>query len=299
MGTKLNRVAIATPIAPPFKAIDRHTDPLALWHLLSLDAPVIATLWTWFIAYANHIYLPLSSTLSMALAVWMLYAADRLMDARVLDIDPTHHEGLEARHYFHHCHRSAFLTGIVLSSIALAALLPHLEASAIHLYLILGGLVSGYFILIHATRSAHRLPKEIAVGLCFAAATFIPTVARRPDLRLPLLPSALLFAALCSLNCLFIYFWEHEDSPADHPVHAMTRLALNNLSQLAILLALIAAALTLFAHTTPWPIPCSIAYATALLLVLHSHRLVIAPITLRAAADFALTTPLLLLFFLH
>jgi hypothetical protein len=298
-GNNLNRVAIATPIERPFRAIDRHTNPLALWHLLSLDAPVIAALWTWFIAYANHVHLPLSSTLSMALAVWMLYAADRLMDARLLDIDPTHHEGLEARHYFHHRHRSAFLIGIVLSSIALAILLPRLEAAAIHLYLILGGLVSGYFILIHATRSAHRLPKEIAVGLCFAAATFIPTVARQPELRLPLLPSALLFAALCSLNCLFIYFWEHEDSPADHPVHAVTRLALNNLPQLAIFLALMAAALTLLDHRTPWPIPCSIACSTALLLVLHNHRLAIAPITLRASADLALTTPLLLLLFLH
>jgi hypothetical protein len=298
-GNNLNRVAIGVPIERPFKAIDRHTNPLALWHLLSLDAPVIAALWTWFIAYANHVQLPLSSTLSMALAVWMLYAADRLMDARLLDIDPTHHEGLEARHYFHHRHRSTFLIGIVLSSIALAILLPRLEAAAIHLYLILGGLVSGYFILIHATRSAHRLPKEIAVGLCFAAATFIPTVARRPDLRLPLLPSALLFAALCSLNCLFIYFWEHEDSPADHPVHTITRLALNNLPQLTILLTLVAAALTLLDHRTPWPIPCSIACSTALLLVLHNHRLAIAPITLRAAADLALTTPLLLLLFLH
>ncbi len=294
----MNRVAIATAVEP-FKAIERRRSPLALWHLLSLDAPAIAALWTWFIAFTNHVSIPASSTLSMAIAVWILYAADRLMDARLLDIDPTYHEGLEARHYFHHRYRSAFLTGILFASIALALLVTHLEAEAIHLYLRLGGLVSGYFILIHATRSAHRLPKEIAVGLCFAAATFIPTVARRPDLRLPLLSSALLFAALCSLNCLFIYAWEHENSQARQSVHAITRLALRNLPALTVLLTLAGATLTLIDPQAPWPIPCAIAYAAAILLLLHNHRHAIAPLTLRAAADLALATPLLILLFLH
>jgi hypothetical protein len=234
----------------------------------------------------------------MALAVWILYAADRLMDARLLNIDPAYHEGLEARHYFHHRYRSAFLSGILLASIALALLIPHLETEAIHLYLILGGFVSGYFILIHATRSAHRLPKEIAVGLCFAAATFIPTVAHSPDLRLPLLPSALLFAALCSLNCLFIYAWEHENSPGTLQVHAITRLALSYLPALTVLLTLTGAILTLLDHA-PWPIPCAIAYSAALLLLLHHHRHAIAPLSLRALADLALATPLLLVLFLH
>jgi hypothetical protein len=297
-------VATATSTKPTLKAIAHATNPLALWHLLSFDAPTVAVLWTWFIASANHIQLPLSSTLAMALAVWMLYAADRLMDARLMavrlmDTNPTHHEDLEARHYFHHRHRSAFITGILLTSIALATLLPRLETEAIHLYLVLGGLVSGYFILIHATRSAHRLPKEIAVGLCFAAATFIPTVARRPDLRIPLLPAALLFATLCSLNCLFIYAWEHTHPDANHCTHTITRLALRNLPSLTIALTLCSTALSVLDHQAPWPIPCATAISAALLLLLHHHRDSLSRITLRAAADLTLTAPILLLPFLH
>jgi hypothetical protein len=297
-------VATATSTKPSLRAIWHPTGPLALWHLLSLDAPTIAALWTWFIASANHIHLPLSSTLSMALAVWMLYAADRLMDARLMDapllnIDPTHHQDLEPRHYFHHRHRTAFLTGILLASIALALLLPHLEPEAIRLYLVLGVLISGYFILIHATHSAHRLPKEIAVGLFFAAATFIPTVARRPDLRLPLLPSALLFATLCSLNCLFIYAWEHTRTDTNHRAHPITSAAVRNLPSLTVLLTLLSAALALLDHNVPWPMACATALAAAILLLLHNRRLSIAPITLRAAADLALTTPILLVPFLH
>jgi hypothetical protein len=267
-----------------------------------LDAPTVAALWTWFIAAANHIHLPLVSTLAMIVTVWMLYAADRLMDARLIDAPIassrlSNNEGLEARHYFHHRHRSVFLTGILFASIVLAALLPRLESDAIHLYLILGGLVFGYFILIHATSSAHRLPKEIAVGLCFAAATFIPTVARRPDLRLSLLPSALLFATLCSLNCLFIYRWEHESSRANR-AHAITRLALHNLPSLTILLTLVSITLSLFDQQAPPTIPCAIGISGTLLLLLHWRRATIYPITLRTAADLALITPFLLIPFI-
>ena len=147
----------------------------------------------------------------------------------------------------------------------------------------------GYFILIHATAAqqivAHRLPKEIAVGLCFAAATFIPTVARRPLLRLPLLPSALLFATLCSLNCLFIYAWEHAPQPHHLPL-------------LAIILSLTAATVAFVDHQAPWTISAAVALAAALLLILHRLNRNISATTLRATADLVLLTPALLLPFL-
>jgi hypothetical protein len=326
-------VATATPIHRPQRNQRAHAkretsrSPLALWHLLSLDAPTVAALWTWFIAHANHIHLSTSSILAMAAAVWMLYAADRLLDARLTGTDLMHtrlmeahlmngrlvdsppplKEDLEARHYFHHQHRTAFLTGIFLASVALAFLLPRLEAAALHLYLILGGLLAGYFILIHAAppavaskRAAHRLPKEIAVGIFFASAIFIPTVARRPDLRLPLLPAALLFAALCSLNCLFIYAWEHPRPNSSHPAHATTRLALRHLPFLAATVPVVATALICLTNSrqAPWSIPTACALSATLLLLLHRRRRDIAPITLRAAADLVLITPLLLLPFL-
>jgi hypothetical protein len=317
---------VATATSTPLHkrtSISRIRSPLALWHLLSLDAPTIAALWTWFIARANHIHLPISAILAMAVAVWMLYAADRLMDARLMDarlmdaglmdarlLNAVNKDDLEARHYFHHRHRAVFRAGILVASLALAVLLPCLEPAALHLYLILGGLLAGYFILIHATpqaaaptKAAPRLPKEIAVGIFFAAAIFIPTVARRPDLRAPLLPAAFLFAALCSLNCLFIYAWEHPRPNPSHPAHATTRFALRHLAFLAISILLVAAALVFDAlaktHQAPWPIPTACALSSTLLLLLHHRCRSIAPITLRAAADLALITPLLLLPFLH
>jgi hypothetical protein len=313
----MKTLATATPIYRPQRNQRAHAkpetgrSPLALWHLLSFDAPTVAALWTWFIARANHIHLPASSILAMAVAVWMLYAADRLMDARLMDASLKtqfpHDEDLESRHYFHHQHRTAFLTGILLASLALAVLLPRLEPAALHLYLILGGLLAGYFILIHvvpppaAKKTAHRLPKEIAVGIFFASAIFIPTIARRPDLRLTLLPAAILFAALCSLNCLFIYAWEHPHPNPSRYAHAATRLALRHLSLLSISIPVIATALVCLTkiNQTPWSIPTACALSAALLLLLHHRHRDITPVILRAAADLALLTPLFLLPFLH
>lgn len=287
-------------LQPPHSRLNFVTTPLRFWHLLSLDAPTIAALWTWFIAGTCKVHLPLASPLAMFIAVWMLYAADRLLDARMLDSFPLNTASLEARHLFHHRHRTAFLTGIGISSLALAALLPLMPAEAIHLYLILGGLTFGYFIVIHITGSAHRLPKEFAVGLCFAAAAFIPTVARHPSLRLPLLIPALLFGSVSTLNCLFIYAWEHPPGRRIHPPpHAATRLALNHLPLLATLLVVSSAALAPVNRNAFWPIPMATGLSAILLLIVHFRRNHIAALTLRALADLALLTPVLLIPFLR
>lgn len=262
---------------------------LIYWHLLSLDAPTVAALWVWFIAATNHVPLPITSGLAMFIAVWILYGADRLLDR----------EELELRHRFHHQHYRFFITGISAASLGLAFLLLHIPSESIHLYLILGGFVFAYFVTIHASSSRHRMPKELVVGICFAAATFIPTVARRPDLRLRLIFPALLFAVLCSLNCLYIYKWEHpEASLSPHSPHAATRFSLHHLAHLTILNILASTALIFFDRHNLWPIPASIAISTGLLLLLHSRRTHYRLIVLRIAADLALLTPLLFVGFL-
>jgi len=275
-------VAATTQIALPARA----ADPLALWHLLSLDAPTVAALWTWFIARSCRIALPPAVPMAMALAVWILYAADRLLDARHPD------RGLEARHLFHHRHRRAFLAGIALAATALAAILPRLNPAALRLYLVEGAFLAAWFLVLHASPSAHCLPKEIAVGIFFAAACCIPSVAREPALRLALLPSAILFAALCCLNCLFIYAWEHEGPTGAQAAHATTRLALARLPEIATAFVFFSIVVASMAST---PIPAACALAAVLLLVLHRTRGRFSGTHLRAAADLALLTPILLL----
>jgi hypothetical protein len=289
-------VATTVQVATPA----RTRSLLALWHLLSLDAPSVAAGWVWFIARSQHVPLPIASPIAMALAVWMLYAADRLLDTRKLNQLCAGPNGeFEERHFFHHRHRRFFLIGIAASAIALTALLPHLDPAAIRLYLIEGALLLAWLAVLHATHSAHRLPKEIAVGLFFSAAVFIPTVAREPGLRAALLPLALLFAALCSTNCLFIYAWEHEGLATHTRMpHVTTRVAIRRMPAIATGLSMAALALVLVDSPANKVISSACLLSLGVLLALHLRRHRISRDTLRAAADLALLTPLLMMPFL-
>jgi hypothetical protein len=288
-------------LVPPLPR--RHT-PLALWHLLSLDAPSVAALWTWFIAHSLGLALPWQAIAAMFTAVWMIYAADRLLDARLLDARQLDIElssrDLEERHRFHHRHRSRFLSIIVLASLALAALLLNIHHRALELYMLLATLLGTWLLLIHARPQPHsgarRLPKELAVGLFFPAAIFIPTVARVPQLQLQLLPIAALFAAACTLNCLFLYAWEHPPQPHSQPnAHWTTLWAIRHLPQLSLgLLALCVAVILRTPIAVTPAIACAI--SIALLLLLHLQRRRITPLHLRATADLVLLSPLLFLF---
>jgi hypothetical protein len=291
-------------LVPPRR---RSHSPLALWHLLSLDAPTIAALWTFFIARCAGLTLPWVEPAAMFVAVWMLYAADRLLDARPL---PNNQPplGLEARHLFHHRHRRAFLALVAPTSIALVLLLHSIDPRALHLYTLLAALLGAWLLLIHArslpTPDAHRLPKEFAVGLFFPAAVFIPTLARAPQLRSALIPAFLLFAAVCTLNCLFLYFWEHPHNRAH--AHWTTRWATAHLLPISATVLTLTIAAAILGHLRPpashLPLAGAPALAcaltTALLLTLHDLRNRIPALTLRASADLALLTPLLLLPFL-
>ena len=269
----------------------RHS-ALALWHLLSLDAPTVAAVWTVFIAHTAGVALPWTAPAAMFLAVWMLYAADRLLDAR----PGTPAAELEERHRFHHQHRRAFLTAIAIVAVPLTVLLHEIDARALHLYALLATLLAVYLVLIHARHDhSHRLPKELAVGLFFPAAIFIPTVARAPSLRLALLPAAILFAAVCTLNCLFVYAWEHPYPDRKLRAHWTTRWATRHLTFLALMVVGVSAAAACLRVPLLRAPAVACTFSATLLVLLRAYPRPMLPVPLRAAADLVLLTPLIFL----
>jgi len=256
---------------------------LALWHLLSLDAPAVAALWTWFVARTLHVELPISVPIAMFLAVWLLYAADRLMDTMREDGE------LEARHRFHREHRFGFQVAMVLAGVALVPLMAAMPAALLHRYAALGVLLVGWFGLIHLLpmSATLRLPKELIPGPFFAAAVFLPC-------RLPAI--SLFFGLLCVQNCMYIYAWEHHG--ATRAAHGTTRLGVRMLTPLTLLC--IVGPLTLLSFDREAaPIGIAIAGAAALLLGLDRVRGRVERTNLRAAADLVLLTPLLFAPFLR
>jgi hypothetical protein len=225
----------------------------------------------------------------MFLAVWLLYAADRLLDCRAVPCPQA--EPLQPRHLFHRDHHRAFLLAIGAVSIALVPLILALSAGILSLYLRLATLLAAWFALIHLPIRTPVLPKELIPGLFFAAAVFLPELtAPSPHI----LVAALAFALVCTLNCLRIYAWEHE-AETDPIPHLTTRLAMPRLTSLTVATLVIALAALPLAP----PIFLAIAISAGLLLGLDRIHARLDPTTLRAAADLVLLTPILLAPFLR
>jgi hypothetical protein len=311
--------AISTPLWPRIL--------LKRWHLLSLDAPTVAALWSWFFARAMHIELPWHAPLLLALGTWLVYVADRILDGTCSDPSTP----LRERHRFHTRHRKAFLTASAAVGCTLIWLIiARMSTNARYEDTVLFSAALLYLVLVHKPRlggtgapgdrssslglGTSWLPKELAVGIVFAAATAVPAWSRLrgPALnggRPALFPAAVLFAAVCWLNCVAIERWENLTptkylQPPD--AHPTTRWVAGHFALVTTAIASFAVipAVTLALLSKPSdlretvPIYAADASAALALVLLDSHRLSFSKLQLRIAADLALLTPLLFLPFL-
>jgi hypothetical protein len=262
-------------------ATQRYSLP-ALWHLLSLDAPTVAALWFTLAARAAHLPLHAADVAALALGTWMLYAIDRMLDAR--------HGAMhlqEERHRFHGANHGAFLAALVCAVPLLLALLAHMEPRLLHAYLVLGLALAIYFALIHTRIFAHRIPKELAVGVIFMAAIFMPEFLADTHMLLP----ALCFGALCWLNCALIYRREHSNLS---DAHWSTRFAIRHMSLL--LSALVVAEVMLcFSGETAHTLSLSVILSALAMAALHRAQHRMGRLSFRIAADSLLLTPALFL----
>lgn len=260
---------------------------LERWHLFSLDAPTVALAWMWLVARSAGVKLPWTEYAAMFLAVWVLYAADRLLDAR--QITGRRAAGLERRHHFHHKYRVGFCRGIGFACAGLAALIPGMPRVELQRYVLLGILLAGWLGLIHTVRKP--LPKEFMVGIFFASAVFIPGAVRSTGMGGALLFPAVMLGVVCCLNCVFIYAWERGAGMVAR-AHPGTELT----ARIVVLVALGVAGVCGLGFLLPGPgrlILLACGESALLLLGLHFLRERVEKTSLRALADFALLTPLL------
>ena len=191
------------------------------WNILSLDAPAVAVIWAAVFARAAGIATRASDEIVLGLAVGIIYIADRLLDGW----RPTVGATLQERHIFYARHRTAMLAVLVVASAAILCIaVRDLSAREAMAGLALAATVAAYIVGIHASRGfqARLLPKEFAVGILFAAGTTLPLWSQATALSRSVWLSMILFALLCSLNCLAIEYWESRRS-ADAPAKRLSR----------------------------------------------------------------------------
>lgn len=267
------------------------------WNILSLDAPAVACVWALFLLHSNGVDGSAWEILALGIAVWVIYTADRLLDGLAAAGTPLVH----ARHSFVAKHRVVFGSLMFVAGVILVWLSGgRLERPALRTGLALGAVVALYLISIHAgpARFLKLLPKEIAVGMIFAAGTSIPLWCWPQGLSLRSLAASVLFGLLCSLNCLSIECWERPCHSRDNQEPTPPWIAWADSRLKHIALALVIAAF-LFACLLDWRGPArlpmlAISLAAFFILILNQQRKSLSPEALRVFADAALVLPALL-----
>jgi hypothetical protein len=193
-----------------------------LWpNLLSLDAPLVAVLWQVLFVRCFHASGDAMPAVLLVSAVWLIYAADRALDA-------WRGCGGRLRHEFYRRHWRALLpvwTGVLAASAWLAW--TSLPAPLFWRGVGLLGAVMVYFAAVHmaaAWRGGPDLrasslglrgfwlrgfrPKEMAVAVLFALGASLVAWAHLRTAADIL--TVLLFSCLCWINCVAIEQWENE-----------------------------------------------------------------------------------------
>lgn len=170
-----------------------------LWpNLLSLDAPVVALLWQMLFARCFHARVDPLPSILLVLAVWLIYSADRTLDAWT-------GESPQPRHEFYRRHWRALLPLWILALGAGSALAwTRLTREMLNSGFALGGAVVLYFALLHL--GVFQRTKEAAVAVLFALGATLSAWAK---VRTAVdIEAIALFSCLCWINCVAIEHWE-------------------------------------------------------------------------------------------
>ncbi|MGB6690218.1 MAG: hypothetical protein WBE76_20475 [Terracidiphilus sp.] len=268
--------------------------PLRLWHLASLDAPTVAVVWALAFAWAAGVRLPIWVPVLLALVVWVVYVADRLLDARRA-FGFGQRDSLRERHRFHWRYRRILEPLAIAAAVAAAwIVVSRVPAASRGRDAVMGVAALAYFTRVH---SGHRLArgisrfrppvltKEFLVGLLFTAGCVLPAWNRVGLRAWPLVLPMAYFAGLAWLNCHAIDHWE---------AHASG----NSIARVAALLGVAGAISAVFVFADEPRMAALLfsgAAAAMLLALLDRTRGRLTPLTLRAAADLVLLTPVALL----
>jgi hypothetical protein len=269
-----------------------------IWQQLSLDAPTVAFVWCFCFAYEAGAKLPLFMPFLLALGVWAVYVADRLMDG----MGGANNGVLRTRHFFYARHRAAFASvlGIAVSVCALTVFF-RMRRDVFWAYCLLGTAVCVYFVLVHAKGGVAQmwLPKELAVGCLFATGTALPSWVRSGDRTFGFSAAIVLFGLVCWMDCVAIESWETEASAADaeagelRTTHDSTVWLGRHFYVMGLAIVILAILCRVWIGAAVRHVATACTVSCILLLTLHSMRNRLGIRWLRAVVDLSLLTPLM------
>lgn len=212
--------------------------PLVWLNVVCLDAPLVALSWQWIFARQMGVSLPVAEQAALFLTAWLIYLADRLADSLLLDAGIT--KSLRQAFCFRH-QKLFFAMTVMIALFDSALVFSRLDREIFVLGLFLGAIALFYLVINFVfPRLWQAIPlKEIAIGFLFAAGTLLalgPCLFAIPST----MNAAILFACLCSLNCMSIAVWERDLDRAQKKYSIATRWSRSGLFVPILLIVLFA-----------------------------------------------------------
>ena len=266
--------------------------PVVWLNLVCLDAPIVAITWQWFFARDFHLSLTASSRAALFLTSWLIYLADRFADTWALQRNSPR----SLRQEFCQRHQTPWIAAIAAIALLDLWIIAHqLDRGTIRMGMLIGAFSLIYLAINYWLGKTWRfLPiKETCVGSLFAVGT---VAALLPQIGLSATFATLfiLFAALCSLNCIGIAIWEQDLDRAQCKNSIATRWSASRPYFRSGALGLIVLAIALGTKSSAQMYFC-ISVSAALLVILDWLGERIPRDERTALADLVLLTPLLLL----
>ena len=284
-------------LAPEVSARKPFRWPPWLWcNLLSLDAPVVAVLWQILFARCFAVPLGISIAAVLGLTVWFIYVADRMLDALHVNPDLVP----PPRHTFCREHWNGMAIVSLTGLFALGALCARLSFPLLRNGAILLAAVGVYFTVVHGRPLYARRfwPKELVVGVIFCLGTCLAAWTESlPPLRREMILPAVLFAALCVLNCVSIECWEWNGCSSiwNNSPHPMTLWMGRRVGSLSLLVAIVALLALCFSSPKENPLFLALLLSSLIFCYLSKRSRRFTVPSRRVLADVALLTPLLTL----
>jgi hypothetical protein len=273
------------------RAVSR--SPLLWLNLVCLDAPLVAICWQWIFAHTFHLSVPVGHRAALFLTAWMIYLADRCGDS--VSLVPG--QSKSVRQQFCLRHKSIWLLSIICVAVVdLIIVLRTVNYETAVIGAVSGALTIAYVAINHAHSEVWKtIPlKEFIVGSLFAAGTLLGVTPHILAEGWTMILAAVLFAGLCSLNCVSIAIWERDLDRIQCKHSIATRWAhANSLRPMLLLLLLAGSVLLALFDPGAWSVALCLG-ASGLLL----RALPFVPVSRderTALADLVLLTPLVLL----
>jgi hypothetical protein len=265
-------------------------------NLLSLDAPLVALAWLYVFAKTWRLgYHPWEAYAVLGMAMWVIYALDRLLDATLMgDENPT----IQARHRFHWRHRKWFRIALMVVIPLLIGLVVLRMPVAIYQHLLpVVVMVAGFYGLAMISSQepgevSHT--KNILGGITFAFGTAITAHVYRYEFSIHELIFSrefVCFTVLCIMNISAVGMWERTAGSTDREKAAGNELALT--LPLILLAAVSLAYAAMEEQVSTRPFFYAILTGAGLLYALNRCRARFTPDALRVLADLALLAPVL------